>query len=192
MANDVKLLTSGATPTSNKNRHPFSAGAPIRALSPGAAVITGVNRAAQFSPYNLSIVLDGATTVIDTDDLPNLALANVAGTLDANTTLEVIVEINGVPITRVDDGATPTAGQWRIAVTGGKNTITLGSTYGAGTVVRIYLGKPAGTLDANGNPDPLAVTTIATLVAGQPQEITCYDFMRATTANAVIESLAGV
>lgn len=172
-------------------KHPFSENSPIRLSSPGAAVIHGVNRAPKDSAYFAQFIADGATVAWDEDDNPNLANLTLQATLNAANFLEVVVLANGVVLTRVDDGATPSAGEFKIADSGGKKTLTVGSTYGAGTRIDVHIAKAVGTTLSNGDADPRAVVEETTLVAGQAEVASCYGFMRATVANAVAEAVPG-
>ncbi len=175
----VKLLTSAGIPVYN-NSNPFLATDPIIVTSPGAATIHGKNHPGQDTVFYASFILDGATTVLDEDD--NIDLENMhddATTLTAANYLETVVMINGAPIDRVVSGGAPAAGKWDADTDGGKLTLTLGTTYGAGTKLEVIMSEAAVS----------APVLEHTCVAGESKQIDSYDFMRAAVANAVIEVL---
>ena len=175
----VKLLTSASLPVYN-NSSPFLATDPILVTSPGAATIHGKNHPGEDTIYYVSFIADGATTVYDETD--NINLENMhddALSLTAANYLETVVLINGAPIDRVVSGGAPAAGKWDADSDASVMTLTLGTTYGAGTKIEVIMSEAAVSA-------PVLETTC---VAGQTEQIDSYDFMRAAVANAVIEAL---
>ena len=175
----AKLLTADAAPVYNKT-NPFLPTDPIKVLSPGAATIYGKNHPGVNSTDYASFIADGATTVYDEDDNANLAnMHDDAVSLTAANYLQTVVLVNGVPITRVVSGGSPSAGEWDADTDAAELTLTLGTTYGAGTKIEVIMSASTGT-------DSVLEHTC---VAGEIAQIDSYDFMRASVANAVIENL---
>lgn len=188
----VKALAASTVVANREN--PFSARNPVNFLSPGTPTIYGVDRQAESllqvnnqgnyglgstgKPRYLRIIADGVATTWDSNSYPALINAHddAAALTNANRLATVLV-VNGIPTTRVQSDATPTASQYKIAQSLGVYTLTAKSAangaYAAGTVLEIYMAAVAD------------IVTQGPLVAGTQIEGVCYDFMVATAAAAM-------
>jgi len=176
-APQVILLTAAAVPTVNTTQ-PFVTLNTVSAQSPGAAVIYGVNKQSENSANYARFVGDASQVVFNESDDADLANAHTEASITAANYLNTVVLANGVALTRVASAATPSAGEFKIS-TSGQQILTLGTTYGVGTKIEVYMSVLAAS--------PVVVTAAAATVAGQTETVVCYDFMRATTANATLE-----
>ena len=99
---------------------------------------------------------------------------DAAGALDDADNLRVVAVVNGVVLTRVSSGGSPSAGEFIVKTTG--TLIEFGTTYGENTRMEVMV-NAAGDV------------TSTTHVANVPQEIECKDFMLAKTAAVTVEAL---
>lgn len=188
----VKALAA-ATEVLNRG-NPFSALNKVGFLSPAAATIYGVNRVADQllqvnnqgnyglgttgKPRYLRIIADGVATAWTSTDYPALINGHDDGgaITDAIRLANVLV-VNGVIKHRVQSDATPSANQWKIALSTGVYTLTAknasNAAYAAGTVLEFYM---ATTAD---------IVTQGPTVASVMIEGTAYDFMLSSTAAAM-------
>lgn len=174
-APQIKLLVAAAAATVN-TAHPFIALDQVALTSPGAAVVMGINRQSENSDFYARFSGDGSTTVFNTTDDARLENLNTAAPIVANY-LDVVVLINGIALPRVN--IAPAAGEARVHLVATVPTLTLGTAYGAGTKIEVYMAATPSEV----------VTGGAAAVAGQTEEVVSFDFLRATTANAVIENI---
>lgn len=172
---------------------PFSAFTKVKALAAATPTIYGVNRqtdierginyatdvgvANSLRKYQ-RLIGDGSTTAWTSTNYPNLANAHddAAALTNANR-LRLVLVANGVSLTRVQSDATPGASEFKVAESGGVYTLTAknasNAAFGTGTVLELFMAEEDD------------VITVDTLAASVVKEITCYDFMVATTAAAL-------
>ena len=115
---------------------------------------------------------DGTTVAWDNTELPCLDSANdvAAAGNTAAATLGLVVLVNGVPILRVGNDETAGAGEFEYG--GTADTLTFGSTYGAGTKIEVIAGQ--------------TITAQSALTAGTTAEREAQDIMTAGVAAAVV------
>ncbi len=194
-------VTSASTPPVRLRVEPFMPGNVVQALSPGAAVLTGaaLNRFTTGKYASIKIAKADVTPAADTvgqTAAARDASGNVTGDLIltfgsasgdimdalgacADVTvpadnLTVIVFVNGVPYSRINDAAVPNPGvlQW------GKDSdnnymITIGAATGVdllrvGTEIEVFIGLNIGVLAKYSATAAYAAGTA--LVAGVPEE----------------------
>ncbi len=179
-------------------KEPWNAGSRIRATSPGAAVLTGVNvygfgdkttaRKGRLFVISTDANSDGATRKAYTIPAATLALAGLTG-LPTTATLttgaayaDVIVGIvpnineiwNWTIGERLGYGGTlASAGQWKVA-----------DGAGTGDALNFYTAQTSGQFIVVFVPLAADIVSIGTLTAGMEQEIASYDFLVAQTAAA--------
>lgn len=194
----VKLLTAtGATRLSYSNKkEPWCAGSRLRATSPGAAVVSGVNmygwgdkttaRKGRVLIISTDANSDGATRKAYTIPADALALGPItlpvtASIATAAAYLDCMIGIapnvneiqNAVFGERIAyGGSLASAGQWKVDATDGFSFYTATTP---GQVIVVFVPLAA---------DIKAVT--GTMVAGQEQEIASYDFLATATANVTL------
>ena len=177
MVAQATLITIGPTaaPVKVSGGTAIQAGSEVIAESTGAAILYGINMPNKADQDHYAVVYgDGATKIWTEANIPCLGNANFL-TGSANTaaaTLGCVVLVNGTPILRVGSDASAGAGAFEIADDGSVGTLTVGSTYAAGTKIEFICGQT------------IAAQTI--LVANTPAEREAYDIMTAVTAAAVI------
>lgn len=174
---------------------PFTGLAKARVLSPAASTIYGVNRATDIAraitaptdvgvlnsqPKYARIIADGSATSWAAAAVPALINGHDdAGTLTAALRLRTVVVANGVILQRKSSVTALTGGDFRLTATG--TTLEAqkvgGGAFGAGTVIEVFMHEAS------------EIVTQGATVAGVMQEITCYDFMHATTAAALFADL---
>jgi hypothetical protein len=189
------VLALPATTDVLANASPFSALNKVKILSPAAATLYGVNRATDIaraitvptetgvlnSRYKyLRIIADGVATSWAAANYPELNNGhNDAGALTAANRLRTCVVANGVILQRKQSDVALTGGDFRLVASG--TTLEAqkagGGAFGAGTVLEVFMHEAS------------EIVTQGPTVGGVMQEVTCYDFMHATTAAALFAEL---
>lgn len=141
----------------------------VLARSDGAGVLYGIDFPDKADSDHYGVVYgDGSTVQWDNDALPCIDNANDVAAL-ANTaavTLGLVVLVNGTPILRVGNDETAGAGEFEYG--GTSDTLTVGSTYAAGTKIEVIAGQ--------------TVVTQTAVSATDVEEKTAYEIMTAGTA----------
>jgi hypothetical protein len=173
----TQITPIAATTVTAIKRSPYMIGNPIHANSVPGATLYGANLPGKDYKYAAkyqAVAGDGSTVAWNSDKIAALLTAHVdSGSLGAADVLRVVVKVNGSVIQRVASGASPSAGQFKTHTSGGKTTLTVGSTYAVGTSIEVFVIDAAGI-------------TTTTLVANVPLEIVGTQVVYATAALQLI------
>jgi hypothetical protein len=181
------------------NVHPLITRNPLKAISPGAAVlITGQKApATQLETNNdgnigkrlvagvyrnrfIRLIGDGVTTTWTATNFPDLAnLHDDAGALTNTNKLRTVLLANNQITARKQSNVALTGGDFRTVNNAGIMEIQAqkagGGAYGVGTILDVHM-----------DPDGTYIVTKPALVAGVPSEVQLDDFV---VANAAIATL---
>lgn len=181
------------------NVHPIITRNPLKALSPGAAVIYSGQKAPATVPLTnnqentgqrlvagvyrkrfIRLIGDGVTTVWNATNFPDLAnLHDDAAALTNANRLRTVLLVNELISARKQSNVALTGADFRTVNNAGIMEIQAqkagGGAYGAGTILDVHM-----------DPDGTYVVAAPALVAGAPAEVALGDFAVADVALATL------